>query len=82
MHRSDVLRPMRTLVLLATVLLATSALVLLPGAAAAPPCVPDPIEEKVDCVQDLVTGRCVYGYSRECIVYNPCNPTYCDPAWP
>ena len=73
---------MRALTLLAAASLAITALAFVPMANAAPPCANDSLGQKVDCLQDEVGGRCVYGYSRDCIVYNPCNPTYCDPAWP
>ena len=68
-----------TSLLLAAFLVGTTTLALAPTAQAAPPCWY--AADKVDCVQDQ-TDVCVYGYTRDCIIYNPCNPVNCDPYWP
>jgi hypothetical protein len=58
-----------TLVLVAGLLL-TAAPLLAPTASACDPNVPG------TCV------KCVYGYTSDCIVRNPCDPRSCDPYWP
>ena len=72
----------RILLVVAGMLIATSLATLAPTAIAGPACVGPPVGDEVACVKDLAKGQCIYGYTRDCIVYNPCNPTYCDPAWP
>ena len=71
-----------TALLLTTTLLAATAITFVPAASAAPPCWYAPVDEKLNCLRQEVKEICVYGYSPDCLVYNPCNPTYCDPWWP
>lgn len=71
-----------TALALTTLVLATTALAAAPAAEAAPPCWYTPLDDKPECVTEYVAGICVYGYNPDCLIYNPCNPWYCDPWWP
>lgn len=62
---------MRTLAIATLVLLAlTAAPALLPAA------------DDLAPVGSAQAAKCIYGYTPDCIIYNPCNPAYCDPYWP
>lgn len=65
-------------VLVAVALLAATVIAVAPSAEAAPRCWYTPVEDKVECLTDI----CVYGYATDCLIYNPCNPWYCDPWLP
>lgn len=41
-----------------------------------------PAAEEFLPVGDAAAAKCIYGYTADCIVYNRCNPTYCDPYLP
>ena len=41
-----------------------------------------PAAEELAPAGSAEAAKCIYGYTPDCIIYNRCDPTYCDPIWP